>query len=59
MVLSQHDYAIYAIEQAMMRALWDNAGSMKERQDKFSLIKVHFSGTPTVWIERLRNEQQV
>jgi hypothetical protein len=54
--MTQHDYAIYAIEQAIMRALWDNAGSMKERQ---SVIKVHFSGTPTEWIEYLRGQQQV
>jgi hypothetical protein len=47
--MTQHGYAIYAIEQAMMGALWDNAGSMKERQHEFSLITVHFAGTPTEW----------
>jgi hypothetical protein len=56
--MTQRDRAIYTIEQAMMRALWDNAGSMKERQDEFSLIKVFFSGTPTEWIEYLRRQQQ-
>jgi hypothetical protein len=45
--MTERGYAIYAIEQAMMRALWDNAP-----------LKVHFSGTPTQWIENVRREQK-
>jgi hypothetical protein len=52
--MTQRDYAIYAIEQAMMRALWDNTGSMKERQhEKFSPITIDFVGAPTEWIEQI------
>jgi hypothetical protein len=53
--MTERGAAIYAIEQAMMRALWDNAGSIKENQhDKFSPITIWFSGTPTEWIEYIR-----
>jgi hypothetical protein len=45
--MTQRDYANYAIEQAMIRAIWDNAP-----------VALHFFGTPTGWIEYIDQQQR-
>jgi hypothetical protein len=49
--MSQRRYAIYAIEQAMMKVIWDNHNV---ESDKASPMTLFFSGAPTEWYRHFR-----
>jgi hypothetical protein len=48
--MTQRRYALYAIEQAMMRVMWDNHNV---NDNKASPMTVWFPGTPTEWYKHL------
>jgi len=48
--MTQRSYAIYAIEQAMMKVIWDNHNVKGEKTSPMTLF---FSGAPTEWYRHL------
>jgi hypothetical protein len=51
--MTQRGYALYTIEQAMMRVMWDNHNV---NDDRASPLTLSFSGAPTEWYSYLAHQ---